>query len=267
MAKSIRLMEKDIRLVDAVIYLLDARAVKSSINPYFDKIIKDKKRLYLINKSDLADGAVNALWLKYFSSRGEAALLCDGRNFKCAAEIIKALNELLKEKILARRERGLNLPLRAMVIGIPNSGKSTVINTLCRRKKTQTGNIAGVTRGKQWVKLDGGIDLLDTPGTLWNAFDDEKTGYNLAAIGSIKDDVTDNERVAAYLLSCLAETYPDLLRQRYGIEIGGGEDMLNEIGKKTGALKEGRPDTLRAAKSVLDDFRKARTGNISLEKP
>lgn len=268
MTKSIRMMEQNIKLVDAVIYVLDARAVSSSINPYFEDIIKDKKRLYVINKSDLADAAVNTLWLKYFTRKGDAAVLCDGRNIKGAKEIITKLNMLLSDKKQAYLQKGVNLPLRAMVIGIPNSGKSTIINTLGREKKAQTGNIAGVTRGKQWIKLSSGIELLDTPGTLWNAFEKEQTGFNLAFVGSIKEEVTDTEEVAVNLLKQLSILYPKLLKQKYGIKTDDcADNMLNEICIKKGCMIKGEADKLRAAKAVLDDFKKGRIGKISLESP
>lgn len=268
MTKSIRMMEQNIKLVDAVIYVLDARAVNSSINPYFEDIIKDKKRLYVINKSDLADAAVSSLWLKCFAKQGDTALLCDGRNLKNSKEIITSLNFLLRDKKQAYMQKGINLPLRAMVIGIPNSGKSTIINTLGKAKKAQTGNIAGITRGKQWIRLSSGIELLDTPGTLWNAFEKEQTGFNLAVIGSIKEEVTDTEQVAINLLKQLSILYPKLLHQKYGIQTEDCADkMLKDIGVKKGCLIKGEADTLRASKAILDDFKKGRIGKISLEMP
>lgn len=268
MTKSLRMIEENLKLVDAVIYVLDARAPQSSLNPSFDRLIADKKIIYVLNKSDISDSAVNKLWQKYFSQKNSCLSVC-GTNKGLTGMIIKELNSVLSDKILKYKQKGVNMPIRAMVIGVPNSGKSTIINTLCGNKRAQTGDKPGVTRGKQWVRLDRGIELLDTPGTLWNSFDDQNTGRHLAYIGSIKEDVLDAVELAICLLDELKEMYAEKLNERYGIFAAGkpANELLFEICKNRGYLLKGCPDTERCAKAVLDDFRKARIGKISLERP
>lgn len=268
MTKSIRMIEENLKLVDAVIYVLDARAVLSCLNPSFDKLITDKKKLFILNKSDLSDDKVNRLWEKNFKSQGESALILNGTVKKLTEVIIKELTLLLAEKIERQRKKGIVLPLRAMVIGVPNSGKSTIINTLFGGKRTLTGDKPGVTRSKQWVKLGNGIELLDTPGTLWNAFADQATAKHLAYIGSIKEEILDIEELAENLLEELKVLYPDLLAKKYGVDVNlSGKEMMLFISRKKGCLLKGEEDTARCAKAIIDDFKKARIGRISLERP
>lgn len=269
MAKSMRLIESDLKLVDAVLYVLDSRAALSCLNPSFDKLLenKNKKILYILNKRDLADPNVNSQLLEHFNKIG-TAVLTNGTDRGMTKDVLQKLKWILAEKIEKNANRGLTFPVRAMVIGIPNSGKSTITNTLCGSKRTMTGNRPGVTRGKQWVKISDGIELLDTPGTLWNAFADQKSARHLAYIGSISDDVVDAEQLCAFLLEELKELYPQLLSAKYGVDLSlSPNDMLNEICLKKGCLRGGGTDTLRGARAVLDDFRKGRIGKISLERP
>jgi len=262
------MIEENLKLVDAVIYVLDSRAVKSSLNPSFDKLLKDKKRLFIINKCDLSDEKVSRLWETHFKNNGDNALLINGTNKSFSKLIIKKLTVLLKEKIEKYNKKGIVLPVRAMVIGVPNSGKSTIINTLCGSKRTVTGNKPGVTRGKQWVKIGGGVELLDTPGTLWSSFENQEIARHLAYIGSIKEDVLDIEELAEAMLEELKTLYPELLTSKYGIDISqNGKQMLLEITRKKGCLQKGGEDTVRGAKALIDDFKKARIGKISLERP
>lgn len=268
MTKSMRMIEQNIKLVDAVLYILDARAVNSSINPSFEKLLEGKKRLYIINKSDLSDQNVNILWENYFKQQKQQSITITGTNKSFSKLIIKKLNELLQDKIQKYKQKGVILPIRAMVLGVPNSGKSTIINTLCGNKRAVTGNKAGVTRGKQWVKIGKGIELLDTPGTLWSAFKNQEIARHLAYIGSIKEDILDIEELAQNLLIELKEIYPQLLKQKYDIDIDkNGLEMLTQICRKKGCLNKGGEDLNRGAKAVIDDFKKARIGKISLERP
>jgi ribosome biogenesis GTPase A len=269
MAKSMRLIEENLKVVDAVLYVLDARAAFSCLNPSFDKLLqgRNKKALYILNKCDLADPEASPLLLEHFGKMG-AAILSTGTDRAMVKGVLEKLRELLTEKIEKNRKKGIMLPMRAMVIGIPNSGKSTIINTLCGNKKTLTGDRPGVTRGKQWVKISEDVELMDTPGTLWNAFDDQKAARHLAYIGSINDDVTDSEQLCACLLDELKELYPKLLKTKYGVDLFlPSHEILHQISIKKGCLKGGEADTLRGARAILDDFRKAKIGRITLERP
>lgn len=268
MTKSMRMIEQNLSLVDAALYVLDARAIKSCFNPSFDKLIGSKKILYIINKSDLADSKVNAQWKNYFNENKLSYVFTDGRSKKLSKPVITELIKLMSEKIQKYLEKGVKMPIRAMVIGVPNSGKSTIINSLCGGKKTVTGNRPGVTKGKQWIRLADGIELLDTPGTLWNAFADQQSARHLAYIGSISDGVVDTEELSIYMLEELKELYPQLIIEKYGVDICmSGKEMLSHICIKKGCLIKGGEDTLRAANAVIDDFRKAKLGKISLERP
>jgi len=222
----------------------------------------------LLNKADLADPDVTKNWLKYFQKDGFAISTNAAMN-NLNRPITENLKKMLKEKIEAGLKRGINKTLRAMVIGVPNSGKSTVINSVAKEKLTVTGDKPGVTKGKQWLRLDGSIELLDTPGTLWNAFTDQKIARHLSYIGSIKDDILDISELALHFISELKEMYPDDLKQRYSIETLAKPDIeiLNDICLKRGCvMAKNNLDYERGAKALLDDFRKGRIGRISLEK-
>ena len=263
-------MQENIKLIDLIIELVDARVPLASRNPDIDELGKGKSRIVLLNKSDLADEGCNKAWMRYFEDRGVFALEV---NSKSGAGI-KAINSLVQkacaEKIARDRKRGiLNRPVRAMVVGIPNVGKSTFINSFAGKACTKTGNRPGVTKGKQWIRLDRSLELLDTPGILWPKFEDPRTGMLLAFIGSINDEIINMEELACDLLRLLGELYPASVPERYGIP--WEEDparMLGEIARSRGCLAKGEDlDLERAAGILTDDFRSGRLGRITLEQP
>ncbi|MBO4890545.1 MAG: ribosome biogenesis GTPase YlqF [Lachnospiraceae bacterium] len=268
MTKAKRMMQEDIKLIDLVIELLDARIPLSSRNPDIDELAKGKSRLVLLNKSDLADPSANKAWQKHFEDMGIIALCVDSRNRGGFAPISSSIEKACKEKTERDRKRGIiGRPVRAMVAGIPNVGKSTFINSLTRRAGAKTGNKPGVTKGKQWIKLDKNVDLLDTPGILWPKFDDENTGLNLAFVGSINDEILDPTELALKLAEKLKRAYPGTLFARY--ETDEDENtavILEKIALKRGCLKKGsEPDLDKAARIVLDEFRSGKLGKITLE--
>jgi len=270
MTKAKRMMMEDIKLIDLVIELLDARIPLSSRNPDIDELAKGRSRLVLLNKSDLADNASNEAWLKYFTDKGIVTLLLDSKNRKGFGPINKAIEEACAKKLERDRKRGIiGRPVRAMVVGIPNVGKSTFINSLCKRASTKTGNKPGVTKGKQWIKLNKSVELLDTPGILWPRFDDESIGLKLAYIGSINDEILDETELAMKLIDHLKKSYPGTVYGRFETD----EELdtaviLENIAYKRGCLKKGNEaDYDKAARIVLDEFRSGRLGKITLEMP
>ncbi len=268
MTKARRMMQEDIKLIDLVIELLDARIPMSSRNPDIDELAKGKARLVLLNKSDLADPASNEQWLKYFEDKGIIALLTDSKNRKGFNAIGKAIEEACKEKLERDRKRGIiGRPVRAMVAGIPNVGKSTFINSLTKRASTKTGNKPGVTKGKQWIKLNKSVELLDTPGILWPRFDDEKTGLNLAYIGSINDEIIDSAELAIKLIETLKSRYAGVLYSRFETDESEEDTIiLEKIALKRGCLKKGNEADLdKASRILLDEFRAGKLGKITLE--
>lgn len=270
MTKAKRMMQADMKLIDLVIELIDARIPFSSRNPDIDELAKGKSRLVLLNKSDLADPARNEEWLKYYKDKGMVALLLDSKNRKGFAPINRSIEEACKNKIERDRKRGIvNRPVRAMVVGIPNVGKSTFINSLTKKASTKTGNRPGVTKGKQWIKLDKNVELLDTPGILWPKFDNEKIGQNIAFIGSINDEIIDETDLALNLMERLKKDYPGMLFERYEAdEEKEAAVILNHIAVKRGCLKKGgEPDHDKASHILLDDFRSGKLGRITLETP
>ena len=269
MTKARRMIEEDVKAVDLVIELLDARVPLASRNPDVDAISRGKSRLVLLNKSDLADDRENAKWLRYFEKKGIRALVVDSRGGKIGSMVLKAAGEACSEKIERDRKKGLlNRPIRAMVVGIPNVGKSTFINSVSGRAAAKTGNKPGVTKGKQWIRLNKGLELLDTPGILWPKFDDQSVGLNLALIGAINDEILDEQELAWQLLKKLDEEYPQAVENRY--QIVPTEDAfenMKAIALKRGCLmKQGEPDTNKASRLIIDDFRNGRIGRITLEK-
>lgn len=268
MTKAIRMMKEDIKLIDLVIEILDARLPISSRNPDIDELGKNKARLILLNKSDLADDKWNNKWADYFKEKGYTVVKVNSRNKTGIKEINNAVNEACKEKIERDRKRGIiNRPVRAMVVGIPNVGKSTFINAYAGKACTKTGNKPGVTKGKQWIKLNKNLELLDTPGILWPKFEDQMIGLKLAVSGSINDNILNTTDLAYEFIKILNENYPDSITERYGIEKNDDAlQTLNQIADVRGCkLKGNLPDIDKAALILLDDFRSGKLGRITLD--
>ncbi len=270
MTKTKRMMQEDISLVDVVIELIDARIPYSSKNPDIDELAKNKKRVIILNKEDLADPAETDKWQSRFESLGYSVVRVNSINGKGVKDIAPLCTELMKEKLEALKARGrIFKPIRAMIVGIPNVGKSTLINKLVGKSMAKTGDKAGVTRGKQWVRVIKGFELLDTPGILWPKFEDKNVGIRLAATGAVNDDIIDREELACNLISMLSELYPNAVENRYGFS---PEDMkpyevLEKIGEVRGFKKAGNEtDTKRTANIFIDEFRAAKLGRITLDK-
>ena len=271
MTKTRRLMEKNIGLVDLVTELADARIPYSSRNPEVPRLTHGKPRILLLNKCDAADEAATRLWLAHYKAEGTLCLATDCRSGKGLGQYQNLVRSVLAEKIERLRAKGMGgRAIRVMVVGIPNTGKSSFINRMAGGKRAKVEDRPGVTRGKQWVSLADGIDLLDMPGVLWPKFDDQTVAEHLAFTGAIKDDVLDIETLAVRLLDSLARHYPDLLAARYGVEAEGAHpgELLEAIGRKRGMLiSGGEVNTERAAIMLLDEFRGGRIGRITLERP
>ena len=270
MTKAKRQMQEDIKLVDLVIELVDARIPVSSRNPDIDTLGKGKARLILLNKSDLADERKNEGWTEFFKKKGYYVVRMDARNKGSMKQVSAIIAEACKEKTERDLRRGIkNRPVRAMVVGIPNVGKSTFINTFAGKACAKTGNKPGVTKGKQWIRLNKNVELLDTPGILWPKFEDQSVGLRLALIGSIKDDILNIDELSLELIQILREEYPGVLKERYGMEEEGTQaEMLEKIALNRGCIKKGNEvDYAKAAALVLDEFRTGKLGKISLEKP
>jgi len=273
MAKTRRLIASNLSLVDAVVEIVDARSPLSSRNPEMDHMTKNKPRLVLLNKSDLADERTTQLWINYFRRNGSEALAVDCRSGKGLKSIIPTLkNTVLKELMDKREKNGMRgAAVRLMIVGIPNVGKSSLINKLAGSKRAKVEDRPGVTRTKQWVKLDNNTELLDMPGVLWPKFEDQSVAVRLAFTGAISDDILDIETLAMKLLSYLSENYPNSLTERYKIELSEddtGLDLLEKVGKKRGMMiSGGEINTERAAITVLDEFRSGKLGRITLEMP
>ncbi len=268
MTKAMRMMEESVKLVDGVLVVLDARAPIATRNKNLNKILAGKPILYLLNKSDLADEKKTDAFVSAFAKSGAFALPVCAARAGAAQKIAAKLPLLLKEKLERDAQKGITRPARLMVCGIPNTGKSTVINAMSGEKRAVTGDKAGVTRGKQWIRC-AGFELLDTPGTMPPAFETQELARHLAYIGSINDDVLDLDDIALELLRELSQTYPDFLAERYGItDFSSPLAMYEEVCKKRGfLLRGGEFDYDRGAKAILDDFRKGRTGRITLDDP
>ena len=268
MTNAKRQMQEDLKLIDLIIELVDARVPLSSRNPDIDRLGQNKSRLILLNKADLADERQNEAWKEYFQKKGFYVVKVDSRNGAGMKAIQNVIQEACKEKIERDRRRGIkNRPIRAMVAGIPNVGKSTFINTFAGKACAKTGNKPGVTKGKQWIRLNKNVELLDTPGILWPKFEDQQVGIRLACVGSIKDDILNMEELALLLIDYLRTNYSGLLEKRYGIsEEGKGVDVLGEIAKARGCLKKGEElDYVKASGLLFDDFRGGKIGRITLE--
>lgn len=281
MTKARRAMQEDIKLVDLVIELLDARCPASSRNPDIDTLAKGKFRLILLNKADLADEEATKAWITYYENAGIRTVPLDSRSTANVRKMKSVIQEIAAEKIERDRKRGiLNRPVRAMVAGIPNVGKSTFINSFAGKSAAKTGNKPGVTKGNQWIRLDKNVELLDTPGILWPKFDDETVGTNLAFIGSVNDDIVDKTLLAWEFLKKAAADFPELLEKRYesaGLELSSREEpleaeditkIMEAIALSRSCVKKGNePDLDRAGALILDDFRSGRLGRITLEEP
>ena len=267
MTKTRRLIEADLKMVDAVVEITDARIPESSRNPILDELVRDKPRIMIMNKCDYADERATALWRRYYESRGMTVMVCDCRSGKGINKFVPTVKTLLSGVIERRKARGMiGKALRLMVVGIPNVGKSSFINRMANSKKAKVGDRPGVTRGKQWVSVDKDVELLDMPGILWPKFDDQTAAQRLAFTGAIKDDVMDSEALARALGELLLRDYPDLIKARY--RISGEGDVLTEIARARGMLVSGgEPDAERAAATLLDEYRGGRIGRITLETP
>lgn len=271
MTKARRAMEESLKLIDLIIELTDARMPASGRNPDIDKMGNGKFRLILLNKADLADPAVSAAWQEYYRKQRIACILLDSRKTDGMKQIRNTILEVCKEKFERDRKRGIkNRPVRAMVTGIPNVGKSTFINSFAKRSAAKTGNKPGVTRGNQWIRLNDKVELLDTPGILWPKFEDPEVGVKLALIGTINDEILSQYELALRGIGYLKAAYPDALPSRYeGLTPDrGNEETLAEIAQIRKCLKKGgEPDTDKAARLFLEDLRSGRFGRISFEKP
>ncbi len=271
MTKTRRQMEQDLKLVDAVCEILDARIPRSSRNPDIAAICGNKPRLVILNRMDMADPSKTKVWCDYFRSQGLAAVQTDCKSRKGISGFQPAVRNLLQEKLRRNAEKGQNRPLKIMVVGIPNVGKSTFINQISGRKGAKAENRPGVTRGKQWVMVDSGLLLLDTPGILWPKFEDKDVGEKLAFTGAVKDDILDVEGLALRLMALLWREYPEAVKQRYKIDLPADADgyaLLEAAGKKRGfLLAKGEIDTERMARVLLEEYRSCKLGRFTLEEP
>lgn len=270
MTKAKRMMQENIKLIDLVIELVDARIPVSSRNPDIDELGKNKARLVLLNKADLAEDKQNEAWAGYFRDKGFLVVKVNSKKGSGVKSIQGVIQEACKEKIERDRKRGiLNRPVRAMVVGIPNVGKSTFINSLAGKASAKTGNKPGVTKGKQWIRLNKQVELLDTPGILWPKFEDQAVGLKLAYIGSIKDELLNMEELSLNLIEFLRRRYQGVLAEKYHVD-EENEDyqcLIQIAADRHCLLKGGEPDLLKASGLLLDDFRNGRLGRITLEFP
>lgn len=270
MTKAKRMMQENIKLIDLVIELVDARIPMSSRNPEIDDLGKNKARLILLNKSDLAEDRWNDAWAEYFKNKGFVVLKVNSKKAGGIKSIQGVIQEACKEKTERDRKRGiLNRPIRAMVVGIPNVGKSTFINSLAGKACTKTGNKPGVTKGKQWIRLNKNVELLDTPGILWPKFEDQTVGLRLAFIGSIRDEILNTEELAGEIIKFMLVHYKGVLAEKYNIEESADEYVcLEKIAESRHCLLRGNElDTKKAALLMIDDFRNGKLGKITLEFP
>ena len=272
MAKSIRMMRENLTLVDVLIELLDARIPFSSKNPDIDELARNKHRIAVLNKADLADAKANAAWKRHYEGQEYQVALTDSSAGKGLQEVAALAGQLMADKIARQKARGrLIVPIRAMIVGIPNVGKSTMINRYAKKAVTKVADRPGVTRGKQWIKISNEFELLDTPGILWPKFEDAAVGRNLAIVGSINDNILDIQDLAETLIDALRQIRAESLIGRYGIEIADEDDnynVLSKIGEARGfKTKEGGIDLRRSAIILLDEFRGGKLGRITLEMP
>lgn len=272
MAKTKRKIQEELKLVDVVIELLDARIPISSKNPEVDSIIQNKPKIILLNKSDLSDPEVNKLWADYYTENKQDFIFSNSITGKGVKELISAMESKMAHVLERDAKKGrMNRQIKCMILGIPNVGKSTLINRMAGRSSAKTGNIPGVTRANQWIRVSNTSLLLDTPGILWPKFEDQETGLKLAWIGSIKDTIYDREEATLLLISFLREYYPKNLEERYNIEIDSNDEdimVYEKIAQKRGFIQKGNNiDYARTAEMLLDELRKTKIGKISFERP
>lgn len=270
MTKAKRMMQENIKLIDLIIEVVDARIPRSSRNPDIDELGKNKARLILLNKADLADERENEKWAQYFQEKGYYTVKLNAKSGAGIKNVLPAIMESCQDKLERDRKRGIkNRPVRAMVVGIPNVGKSTFINAFAGKACTKTGNKPGVTKGKQWIRINKNVELLDTPGILWPKFEDQSVGAKLAMVGSIKDEILNLEELSLELLGCLHEFYEGLLEKRY--ELTESDDrlsMLTQIAENRKCIQKGNElDYVKAANIFLEEFRNGKIGRITLERP
>ena len=267
MTKTRRLIEADLKMVDAVVEVTDARIPESSRNPIIDELCGKKPRIMIMNKCDAADEKATEAWKRFYEKQGMCVIVCECRSGKGVNKFLPAVKRLLRELTERRKARGMiGKAMRLMVVGIPNVGKSSFINRMANSRKTKVGDRPGVTRGKQWVTIDKDVELLDMPGILWPKFEDKDVAQRLAFTGAVKDEVMDSEALARALGAILLRDYPELMKARYGIS--GEGDVLVEIANARKMLVSGgEPDTERAAAALLDEFRGGKIGRITLDKP
>ena len=280
MTKTRRMIAENLKFVDVVAEVIDARIPIASRNPDIDDLVGSKPRVVILNRADQADPASSKLWGEYFRGQGISVLECDARSGAGVKQFSPVMRSALKEQIARWKEKGqVGRPVRAMVVGIPNVGKSTFINKVAKKKSAKAGDRPGVTRGKQWITVDQGLELLDTPGILWPKFEDQSVGLNLAFTGAVKDDILDVETLGCHLMAYLGERYPDALKTGYKLpalparemeenDVAYGYRLLEVAGKKRGFLISGGDvDTERMAKILLDEFRGGKLGRFTLELP
>ncbi|MDY3909918.1 MAG: ribosome biogenesis GTPase YlqF [Eubacterium sp.] len=270
MTKAKRAMQEDIKLIDVVIELVDARIPASSKNPDINELANNKSRVILLNKSDMADPALLSPWIQYYEKQGYLALAVNARKRNELKQVQNLIQKACREKIERDRRRGiLNRPVRAMIVGIPNVGKSTFINSFAGKACAKTGNKPGVTKGKQWIRLNKQVELLDTPGILWPKFEDQTVGQHLAFIGSIKDELIQSVDLALDLIEFLVTEYPGTLKEHYETDESlDSVALLRELALNRGCIQKGNePNLDKAAFLLLDDFRNARLGRITVERP
>ena len=275
MTKAKRMMQEDIKLIDIVVEILDARIPLASRNPDIDELAKNKYRMLILNKADLADASKTKAWERYFIDKGFYVLSMDSRKNSGMKAVTDKIQDACREKLERDRKRGiLNRPIRAMIAGIPNVGKSTFINSYAGKACTKVGNKPGVTKGKQWIRINKNVELLDTPGILWPKFEDKAVGMRLACIGSINDEIISKSELAEFFIEFLQNNYCNVLKDRYNIDTDSftGEPheltyyILSEIGLQRGCLSRGgEPDIDKAAALLFEDFRSGKLGRISLE--
>lgn len=269
MTKAIRQMKEDIKLIDVVVELVDARVPNSSRNPDIDSLANNKARIIILNKSDLADSTKNIEWTDYYKDKGFYVVAIDSRKKSSVKEVSRIIDKACAKKKERDLKRGIkNRPIRAMVVGIPNVGKSTFINTYAGRASAKTGNKPGVTKGKQWIRLKSDVELLDTPGILWPKFEDKQIGFNLACIGSMNDNILDNSEIATGIVEYIIDNYKGLLKDRYDVDESSDiADIINSIANNRNCIKKGEEiDYNKTYNLIIDEFRSGTIGRITLDK-